>query len=370
MTIIIGLIALGILVMLHEIGHFIAARLNGVEVEALSVGMGPVLLHKKIGGVDYRLSLFPFGGYCAMKGENEFKEAVENGSSVISSDLKSFYGTYPLRRLIIAFAGPFTNLLLGFLFFCMIAGIGYDYYTAGTTVTMADEKYENIRSTAHESGMESGDTVISIDDVPVKNFSEMAEYITLHPDEDVSITVLRNGEEKRFNVHVLLDKDTGAGKIGIISDPSSIKKEHYGADSFINSIKLGAEQTWNVASWTIKSVGILFKGINFTKALSGPVRISSIMGDTVKEGYKESFSVGTVSTLQILAIISISLFFTNMLPIPVLDGGLILFALIEWISRRKMNPKVLLYIQYAGIALLVSLMAFAFICDFMFFIKK
>ena len=94
------------------------------------------------------------------------------------------------------------------------------------------------------------------------------------------------------------------------------------------------------------------------------------MGDTVKEGYKESFSVGTVSTLQILAIISISLFFTNMLPIPVLDGGLILFALIEWISRRKMNPKVLLYIQYAGIALLVSLMAFAFICDFMFFIKK
>lgn len=370
MTIIIGLIALGILVMLHEIGHFIAARLNGVEVEALSVGMGPVILHKKIGGVDYRLSLFPFGGYCAMKGENDFKEAVEKGSTIISSDNKSFYGAAPLRRLLIAFAGPFTNLLLGFLFFCIIAGIGYDYYTAGTTVTMADEKYEDIRSTAHESGMESGDTVLSIDGISVENFSEMAEYITLHPDENVDIAVLRNGEEKTFNVHVLLDKDTGAGKIGIISDPSSVKKEHYGAGSFFEAIKLGAEQTWNVTSWTIKSVGILFKGINFTKALSGPVRISSIMGDTVKEGYKEGFSIGTVSTLQILAIISISLFFTNMLPVPVLDGGLILFALIEWISRKKMNPKVLLYIQYAGVALLVFLMIFAFICDFMFFIKK
>ncbi|MCR5218347.1 RIP metalloprotease [Treponema sp.] len=370
MTIVIGLIALGILVFFHEGGHFIAARLCKVDVEAFSIGMGPVLVHKKIGSVDYRLSLLPFGGYCAMKGENDFKDALESGSPVISNDKSTFYGCHPFKRLLIAFAGPFVNLLLGFLFFTAIAGIGYDYYTAGTKVTMADEKYENIRSTAHEAGLESGDVILSLNGKKVEDFSQIAEYIAFHSDEDISVEVLRNEEKLTYNVHVLLDKDTGAGKIGIISDSDSLKKNHYGASSPCQALIMGAGETWNIASWTFKSFGLLFKGINYTKALSGPVRISSIMGDTVKRGYKEGFSIGTVSTLQILAIISISLFFTNILPLPVLDGGLILFALIEWISRRKIKPKVLLYIQYGGIVILVMLMLFAFFCDFMFFFNK
>lgn len=370
MTIIIGFIALGILVFFHESGHFIAARLCKVDVEAFSIGMGPVLLHKKIGSVDYRLSLLPFGGYCAMRGENDLKNAIENSSAIISNDKKTFYGAHPLKRLLIAFAGPFINLLLAFVFFTFVAFIGYDYYTAGTKVNMADEVYENMTSSAHQAGLESGDEIIAINGKSVSSFNEIAEIVTFSADEDISVDVLREGKKLNYKVSVLLDKDSGAGKIGIVSDTSSLIKKHYGSDSLGKAICEGTIETGKVLLWTFKGVGLLFKGINITKALSGPVRISSLMGDTVKTGYSKGVIKGTVSTLQILAIISISLFFTNILPLPVLDGGLILFSFVEWISRKKLNPKFLMYIQYAGIVILVMLMLFAFFCDFMFFINK
>ncbi|HZK19888.1 MAG TPA: site-2 protease family protein, partial [Treponemataceae bacterium] len=110
MIIIYGLIGLGIIIFIHELGHFVAARLSGVKVETFSIGMGPVLLRKKIGATEYRLSLFPLGGYCGMKGEKAFQEALENELDSIKKEKDSFYGVHPLKRIFIAFAGPCTNL--------------------------------------------------------------------------------------------------------------------------------------------------------------------------------------------------------------------------------------------------------------------
>ena len=117
MTIIYGLLGLGLVIIIHEAGHFIAARLSGVTVETFSVGMGPVLAHKKIKDTDYRISLIPLGGYCGMKGEKAFQEALDNKLSEIPSEPGSFYGVHPLKRLFIAFSGPFFNFLFAIISF-------------------------------------------------------------------------------------------------------------------------------------------------------------------------------------------------------------------------------------------------------------
>ncbi|MBP5437417.1 MAG: site-2 protease family protein [Treponema sp.] len=369
MTIVYGILGLGFLVFFHELGHFLAARLFGVKVEAFSIGMGPVLLHRGYKGTDYRISLIPLGGYCAMKGENDWRTALEENKSVIEGEKDSFYGIHPLKRLLIAFAGPFFNFVFVFIAFFVIALIGYKYYDAGTTVKMADEVYENISSPAHEAGMRSGDTIIALDGNKVEYYAEIFEYIALNADKDIAITFLRDGNTMELTVHSVLDKDTGAGKIGIA--PTEFNKERkYGPYPFFAAAGQGVYKTFNELYVTVKSIGVLFSGVKITKVVAGPVRMTTMIGGAVKAGFKEGLGFGVVSTLEFLALISISLFITNLLPIPILDGGLILFAFIECVFRRKMHPKVLYYIQFIGIAFIALLLVIAIASDFRYFIGK
>ena len=130
MTIVWGILCLGLIVFVHELGHFIAARLCGVKVESFSIGMGPVLAHKTIGETDYRLSLLPFGGYCGMKGEQGFRDALEQNLPAIPKEEGSFYGVHPLKRAIIAFSGPAMNLVFAAISLSIIAMTGYTFYAA------------------------------------------------------------------------------------------------------------------------------------------------------------------------------------------------------------------------------------------------
>lgn len=370
MTFVLGIIGLGFLVFFHELGHFIAARLSGVKVEAFSIGMGPVLLHHQHKETDYRISLIPLGGYCAMKGEQDFKNALEDNLKTIEAGKDSFYGVHPLKRLLIAFAGPLFNFIFGFLAFFLIAIIGYTYYTAGNKVSMADEIYPELHSSAHEAGLESGDAIVSLNKTPVSDFSEIASFVSTHPDEDIIIEVERNGARLEFTVHTDLDKETGSGKIGIVSDRNSILKKEHERKNFPGAVKEGFTESLKVIAMTIKSVRILFKGVKVQNAVSGPARITSMLGDTIQAGFSTGLRAGIVSTLELLAVISISLFLTNLLPVPVLDGGLIVFAFIEFVSRKKLSPKLLYYIQMVGIVIIGALMVFALFGDFLYFIKK
>lgn len=370
MTIIIGILGLGFLVFFHELGHFSAARIFGVKVEAFSVGMGPILLHHKIKDTDYRLSLIPLGGYCSMKGEKDFTDAIEKNLREIDGEPDSFYGVHPFKRLLIAFAGPFFNFLFGFIAYTIIALMGYTYYSAGTKVSMADEVYTDMSSVAHKSGMMTGDAILSINSKKMEDFSQIAIYVSSHPDEDLDFEVERNGEILHFLVHSELDKETGSGKVGIVSNPESIIERTYPKHSFFSALAEGFKQSFNLINLTFKGIGTLFKGVNITNTVSGPARITSMLGSTIKQGFSAGIHEGIVSSLEFLAIISISLFITNLLPIPILDGGLILFALIECIIRKKLNPKFLYYIQFVGIAFLAFMLILAVTGDFMYFFKK
>ena len=371
MTIVLGILGLSFLVFFHELGHFLVARAVGVKVEAFSIGMGPVLLHKTIGQTDYRISLIPLGGYCAMKGENDYRTALEAGLSEIHGDKDSFYGTHPFKRILIAFAGPFFNLIFAFIAFFVIATIGYTYKSAGTTVKMTDEteEYADLPSPAHDAGMKSGDKIISMNGQPMGDFSDIAAFTATHGGEVISVTVERDGKTLEIKVQTELDKSTGIGRLGIVSDKNSVTERHYGPYGFFPAIVEGGRQTFSMLGMTLRGIATLFKGVDITNAVSGPARITQILGSTVQDGFKEGVKIGIISTLQLLAMISLSLFLTNLLPVPVLDGGLILFALIELVARKKMHPKVLYYIQFVGIALIVGLLVLAIIGDIRYFIR-
>lgn len=363
-----GLILLDILVVIHEFGHFIAAKISHVTVTAFSIGMGPVLIHKEINNIDWRLSLFPVGGYCALKGESDFQKAVEENLSEIKGDPDSFYGCSPWKSFFIGLAGPFANFLFAVLSFFLIALIGYSYWSAGTKITLADEVYPLIHSAARDAGLLSGDTILSIDSTEVNDFSEIAEYVMVRGDEDLSFKILRNDEILTFIVHSDFDKETGSGKIGIISDKDSVIQRHSKTYSFFPALKHGFCETVKYIYLTFKGIRSIFKGVKIENAVSGPARVTTILGDTAKTGFSINFKTGIVSILQLLGLISVSLFIMNLLPVPVLDGCIVLFAFIEGIFKIRIHPKIRYYGQYAGIFLLCILFAISLFSDFSYFI--
>lgn len=453
MSIIYGLLGLGFIVFIHELGHFIAAKIFGVTVESFSVGMGPILLHKTIKETDYRLSLIPLGGYCGMKGQKDFQVALDEKLDSIKGDKDSFYGIHPFKRAIIAFAGPFFNFLFAVFAFFIISMMGYSYYTSQNKIILANEIYPEMQSVASDSGLQTGDKIIAIDNKETPYFTDIYEAISVSANQKIDLTIERNQEIFDIQVTPSLNKETGAGVLGIISwtDPlidfieenspaqkagiqigdlilkinddsikntveynnaikdldkfsmtvlrdgqeifipeiepkiiqneknestqksvgigfhaEKIKSKTY---SFFPAIINGFVEAGKTTALTFKSLGLLFQGIDLTKAVSGPLRITVMLGDTAKSGFSAGFSTGVVTVFNFLALISISLFIMNLLPIPILDGGLILFALIEAITKKQISPRIQYYIQFVGIAFILVLFTFAMFGDISYIIN-
>ena len=362
-----GLLCLFFLILFHEFGHFLAAKLFGVKVESFSVGFGPILIHKKIHGTDYRISLFPLGGYCGMKGEKDFQNAMEAKLPQIEGEKDSLYGIHPLKRALIGFAGPFFNFFFAFIAYSLISGIGYKYYTYSNSILIN----ENITSSvAKDAGLESGDIITSINGKVTNDFSDLIQEISVRPDEDLILTVVRNGQNLSFNLHSEMDKATGSGKIGIAADTSKILEKESKKYSFFPALGHGFLESCNSVILTIKSIGLLFKGVDLDNAVSGPARVTEMLGTTVKEGFSAGLKQGLIALLSLMAIISISLFIMNLLPIPILDGGLILIAIIEFVFHKKINPKIQYYIQFIGLAFIALLFIIGLQGDIKYFLNK
>ena len=362
-----GLLCLFFLILFHEFGHFLAAKLFGVKVESFSVGFGPILIHKKIHGTDYRISLFPLGGYCGMKGEKDFQNAMEAKLPQIEGEKDSLYGIHPLKRALIGFAGPFFNFFFAFIAYSLISGIGYKYYTYSNSILIN----ENITSSvAKDAGLESGDIITSINGKVTNDFSDLIQEISVRPDEDLILTVDRNGQNLSFNLHSEMDKATGSGKIGIAADTSKILEKESKKYSFFPALGHGFLESYNSVILTIKSICLLFKGVDLDNAVSGPARVTEMLGTTVKEGFSAGLKQGLIALLSLMAIISISLFIMNLLPIPILDGGLILIAIIEFVFHKKINPKIQYYIQFIGLAFIALLFIIGLQGDIKYFLNK
>lgn len=445
----IGLPVLGIVVFIHELGHFIAAKLCGVSVESFSIGWGPVLLHKKFGTTDYRLSAIPIGGYCGMKGEHAFREAYEKKLSSVPKEEGSLFAAHPFKRMLIAFAGPFANLLLAAAALAMISGLGRTYYTTDNRVVPVYRLEPSDESPARTAGLQIGDRILQINGEKTANFADIQQIIALHPEESLTMMIERGGEQLSTTIRPSLNKKTGAGQLGIYRyvplEIASVRKDSAadlagikagdrltGIDGtaldnqmaliyffrdytqktalfelirdnerielpvnlvrtengsvdlglnwayitvtekgtgFIASLRQGIVQTGELTAVTLKSLGLLFKGVSMTDAVAGPVRISSMIGSLAADGFSENTRAGFVNIAEIVAVICISLFLMNLLPIPILDGGLIFTAFIECIVRRQIPPRVLYYLQFVGFAFIAVLFFFALWADILYIMK-
>ncbi len=367
LTIILGLFLLDIIVFFHELGHFAAAKLSGVKIEAFSLGMGPVIFHKTIKDTDWRLSLFPVGGYCSMKGEGDADFIHENPEAAIDKD--AFFGVKPVLRAFIGAAGPFANVIFAFLAFFTVSLVGYTYYSAGNTVKIATDVYPEMNSAAGDSGIKSGDKIIKINSAEISDFSDLYTQVATHPDENILVLVERNGELLEFNVHTDINKSTGEGKIGVVSAPDSIERREAKTYGFFGALANGAKETGNMIFLTVKGISTLFKGVKITESVSGPARVTSMLGSAATAGFSSGFKNGLSRVLQFMALISISLFIMNLLPIPILDGFLVLTSLIEAIFKIRISPKVRNIVQFIGIAFIALLFAVAMTGDFHYFME-
>ena len=210
-TIIFGIVGFGIMVFVHELGHFIAAKRVGIGVEAFSLGWGKKIVGFDYKGTNYRISMLPFGGYCKMKGEDPYslQEQREDGS---------FFAARPWKRIVTSAAGPTANVLFAVLVLTLIWWTGFNVHTDGNRIVLASDysldSFSEL-SPATQAGLKTGDRIIAIDGQPVNNFQDLLETVATAPNEELVLTILREDRQLQTTLTPELDLDTGAGRIGV-----------------------------------------------------------------------------------------------------------------------------------------------------------
>jgi len=340
------LVVLGILIFFHEFGHFLIARLFGVGVEKFSLGFGPRLIGKRVGITDYRLSLVPLGGYVKMVGE-EPDEDLEPQLIPLS-----FTHKHVIKRILIVFAGPLFNMLLAVVIFFVIALFSGILILKPTVGTIKEG------SPAHAAGLQKGDRIAAIDGVAITSWEQMADTIGRSNGRPLDISVARADGEVRLHATPelittknLLGEDIKRYVIGISSAGEVYSKKLNLFEAIFESF----HQTYNIAELMVVIVAKLFTGDIAFDTVGGPIMIAQMAGDQAKAGASSLF--------QFIAVISVNLAVINLLPIPVLDGGHLLFFLIEAIKGRPVSVKVREIAQQVGMVLLIMLMIFVFYND-------
>ncbi len=322
MTIIYALIMFCILVLVHEGGHFIAAKSVGVKVNEFSVGMGPVLLKKMKGETQYSVRLFPIGGFCAMEGEDDESE-----------DERSF-GKRPLwAKAIIIVAGSFMNLVLTIV---VLAGIVLYIGVPTTTI----DGFSDV-SPAKEAGILSGDKIISIQQQAIKDWNDITEAISDQKGEKVEIVVDRDGKDISYTMNLVEEEGTGRKIVGILPEVSR---------NPFTALEKGAESTWVMTVKMVEVIGQLVTGEVSTKELTGPIGITVAVSDSVKYGF--------IYVANLAALISLNLAIVNMLPFPALDGGRLVFLIIRKVTGRTITDEIEAKVHFVGIMLLFALMIY------------
>ncbi len=340
------IIVLGVLVFFHELGHFLVARLFGVGVEKFSLGFGPRIFGKTVGRTDYRVSAIPLGGYVKMVGE-------EPDAEIDPEDIPVSFTHKPvLQRIGIVAAGPIFNLVLAVLIFFFIFQISGTYILKPTIGSVASE------TPASEGGLQKGDVVAAIDGKEIKTWEEMSEIITASRGNPLNLTILRG--EERVDVTIAADKRTTKNLFGedmeryVIGVTSA--GDYFTRDmGFFESIGESFVQTYRITELTVLTIVKLIQGIVSTDTLGGPIMIAQLAGEQAKEG------VASLSFL--IALLSVNLAVLNILPIPVLDGGHLLFFFIELVRGKPVSTRVREVAQQAGLFVLLMLMILVFYND-------
>ncbi len=452
LRIFIGIIGLDIVVLVHELGHLVVAKLMGISVETFSIGMGKKLFSIRYGETEYRISIFPIGGYCKMKGEEQFNKAIREKTSSISFEKGSIFSAAPIKRIATYLAGPVFNLIFSMIILSIIWSVGFTINTySNKIVRLSDypEIFTEGTNPADTSGILTGDRIIRINDDTIQTYSDLQEIIYSSPGKTLSIIVERNSKKINLSITPLLNKETGSGRIGVspwieaivesvtggssayigglkqgdiiksaneitvtnyldIYKALSLKPEYlnltvnrngnnhnltlvpiYEDDGSVDlgiglkflrlesenlsipaSILRGTTETFDTFIMTAKSLYLLFSGVDAKKAVSGPIRISYYVGEIASNSFREGVRTGFTTIFRFLSMISVALGFANLLPIPIFDGGLIMFTSIELIRRKPIRPGIFYRYQSVGFIIIIVIFFLTTYSDISFLFSK
>lgn len=330
MSIIVALVIFGLLIFFHELGHFLLAKRGGIGVTSFSLGMGPAILKKKIGETEYCLRILPFGGSCAMIGED-----------TESDEENAFNKKGVWTRISVVAAGPVFNFILAFVgAIVMILCIGVDK----PIITEMIDGYP-----AYEAGVRAGDEVISMNGRNIGVYRDVSMYIQLHQGEEIELVYARDGE--RFETTIIPKMSEDGYYLMGITGGAYTKCE--------NSLEVIKYAGCEVGYWihmVFDSLKMMVTGQVKREDVGGPVRIVGMMGDVYEESAAISGFAVFINMLNMVIFLSANLGVMNLLPIPALDGGRLLIMFIEVITRRRVPEKIEGYIHMAGFAVLMSLM--------------
>lgn len=446
--VLIGLFGLGIMIFVHELGHLAAAKLLRVKVETFSLGYGKKIFGFKKGDTTYQIALFPLGGFCKMKGEHLFIQALEKNLDRIPADSDSYYNTPPWKRILISLAGPLFNVIFAILMFTLLYWIGFAEYTYDNRIILASEfsrpGQEQTALPADKAGLQTEDRITSIDGATIRHFYDLQRIISMAPNREMDLTFERGGVSRTTKITPLLDTDTARGYIGIVnyaepvidrittaemsalnpwlksgdrimkigdtyienqldlirsfegkpeSLPAVILRDgeyishalHVSYNDATGGVMIGLsfvtrpfrtpdmnffqamgkavnEVLFNIST-IINFFSLIPQKINISNAIGGPIITTYYIGEAAGQGLEKGLDQGIVQFIQFLCALSVILFFMNLLPLPVLDGGFVILFLIEWIRRKPFRPRFIFRYQMIGVGILAMLIIFVVFND-------
>ncbi len=351
--ILLAVLIFGFLIFIHELGHFLTAKLCGVRVNEFSINMGPRLFGWKRGETKYSFRLLPIGGYCAMEGED-----ADTG------DPRAFVSAKWWKRLIILCAGSFMNLLTGFVIMTLLFGFVYVMQT--TRITGFDPG-----SALSEQGLQVGDELYSINGRRTYMREDFDLLDGRFDPTDVKLVVVRDGKKLSFE-HFKMEKREFANADGSSSLRYGIYLGDYAEPNLGNALRFSAYQCVDFARMVWYGLSDLFTGRAGINDVGGVVGVVDVMVQTGEQA--ETVSNGVLNVLYFAAFIAVNLAVMNMLPIPALDGGRVFFLLINTVytavTGKKVDPKYEGWIHGAALVLLLGLMAVLMVKDVLMILKR
>jgi regulator of sigma E protease len=340
---------LGVLIFFHELGHFLVAKSFGVKVLKFSLGFGPKLIGKQVGETEYLISSIPLGGYVKLFGEGQDEEL----DGVSPDDLKrSFSQQHVLKRIAIVLAGPVFNFLLALLVFCSF------FMAVGKQVMTPEIGQVRAESPADRAGLKKGDVIRSMDEVDVGSWDQIKAKVEGSGGKPIQFRVKRG--EDLFQTRIIPEASTVTNifgekipsyLIGVVASGKYIQVP-LGPSA---AVEEGTKRTWEVTELTVLTIVKLVERVVPIKTLGGPIMIGQMTGQIAREDM--------TYLIPFMAVISINLAVLNLLPIPILDGGLIFFLLIELFTGKPIGLRKRDWAQRVGLFLLILLMAFVIYND-------
>lgn len=345
------LVVLTILVFVHELGHYLIARRNGVRIEVFSIGFGPELFgwHDRA-GTRWKFSAIPLGGYVKMFGDIDPTStlgAMRMGEMTAAERAVSFHHKRLLQRVAIVSGGPLANFIFAIVLLAVL------FATFGQPYTPAEVGQVQAASAAETGGIKVGDTIVAINGSTIDRFEDVQQIVRLNPGEPMVIAVRRDGQTVTLHVTParteMTDRFGNRHEIGLLGIGRS--GVEYVRRNPVSAVVQAFSETWNLSASTLQAMWQILIGTRASDELGGPLRIAQMSGE-VAEG-------GLVPLLWFMAVLSVNLGLINLFPVPVLDGGHLLFYAAEAIRGKPLGQRAQEYGFRIGLALVLTLMVFA-----------